>query len=147
MLDVTFRLTASPLSGPVRYGELSRVLGVPEGGQVPLADARAAVLELRRGKGMLLDDADPDTRSAGLVLHQPDRDRGQYAELAPGSRDSGSAVGRDERHADRDPALAGRRRTGQAVRGVADRAAGFTRATGWPTNRTVPASPPSTRWR
>jgi UDP-N-acetylmuramate dehydrogenase len=82
VLDVTFRLTASPLSGPVRYGELSRVLGVPEGGQVPLADARAAVLHLRRGKGMVLDDTDPDTRSAGSFFTNPIVSAGQYAELA-----------------------------------------------------------------
>jgi UDP-N-acetylmuramate dehydrogenase len=82
VLDVTFRLTASPLSGPVRYGELSRVLGVPEGGQVPLADARAAVLELRRGKGMVLDDTDPDTRSAGSFFTNPIVPAQQYADLA-----------------------------------------------------------------
>jgi UDP-N-acetylmuramate dehydrogenase len=82
VLDVTFRLTASPLSGPVRYGELSRVLGMPEGGQVPLADARAAVLELRRGKGMLLDERDPDTRSAGSFFTNPIVTARQYADLA-----------------------------------------------------------------
>jgi UDP-N-acetylmuramate dehydrogenase len=82
VLDVTFRLTASPLSGPVRYGELSRVLGVPEGGQVPLGDARAAVLELRRGKGMLLDERDPDTRSAGSFFTNPIVTARDYAELA-----------------------------------------------------------------
>ncbi len=82
VLDVTFRLTASPLSGPVRYGELSRVLGVPEGGQVPLADARAAVLELRRGKGMVLDGSDPDTRSAGSFFTNPIVSALQYADVA-----------------------------------------------------------------
>jgi len=82
VLDVTFRLAASPLSGPVRYGELSRVLGVSQGGQVPLADARAAVLQLRRGKGMLLDDADPDARSAGSFFTNPIVAASQFAELA-----------------------------------------------------------------
>jgi UDP-N-acetylmuramate dehydrogenase len=87
VLDVTFRLTVSPLSGPVRYGELSRVLGVPEGGRVQLADARAAVLDLRRGKGMLLDDTDPDTRSAGSFFTNPIVTAGQYAELAARAAD------------------------------------------------------------
>jgi UDP-N-acetylmuramate dehydrogenase len=32
---------------------------------------RDAVLELRRGKGMVLDDADPDTRSAGSFFTNP----------------------------------------------------------------------------
>ncbi len=82
VLAVTFRLTASPLSAPVRYGELGRVLGVAEGGRVPLADARAAVLELRRGKGMVLDDADPDTRSAGSFFTNPVVSAAQYARLA-----------------------------------------------------------------
>ena len=82
VLDVTFRLAASLLSGPVRYGELSRVLGVADGGRVPLADARAAVLDLRRRKGMLLDDADPDTRSAGSFFTNPIVTAAQYADIA-----------------------------------------------------------------
>jgi len=99
VLDVTFRLTASPLSGPVRYGELSRVLDVPVGGQVPLADARAAVLDLRRGKGMVLDDADPDTRSAGSFFTNPIVTARQYAELAASvAADSGRAVSAADGH-------------------------------------------------
>lgn len=81
VLAVTFALAVSPLSAPVRYGELSRVLGVQEGGRVPLADARAAVLELRRGKGMLLDPADPDTRSAGSFFTNPVVSQDSYAAL------------------------------------------------------------------
>jgi len=71
VLQVTFRLPVSPLSAPVRYAELGRLLGVAEGGRVPVADARAAVLELRRGKGMLLDETDPDSRSAGSFFTNP----------------------------------------------------------------------------
>jgi UDP-N-acetylmuramate dehydrogenase len=71
VLGVTFRLGAGPLSAPVRYGELARLLGVAVGERVPLADARAAVLQLRRGKGMVLDPADPDTRSAGSFFTNP----------------------------------------------------------------------------
>jgi UDP-N-acetylmuramate dehydrogenase len=71
VLDVTFRLPPSPLSAAVRYAELARLLGVAEGSQVPVADVRAAVLELRRGKGMVLDDADPDSRSAGSFFTNP----------------------------------------------------------------------------
>ncbi len=93
VLDVTFRLAASPLSGPVRYGELSRVLGVSQGAQVPLADARAAVLQLRRGKGMLLDDADPDARSAGSFFTNPIVAASQLAELAA---QVGGTAGPDE---------------------------------------------------
>jgi len=82
ILTVTFRLAASPLSAPVRYGELSRLLGVTEGGRVPLAAARTAVLELRRSKGMVLDDGDPDTRSAGSFFTNPVVTAAQFADLA-----------------------------------------------------------------
>ena len=37
----------------------------------PLADVRAAVLELRRSKGMVLDPHDPDTFSAGSFFTNP----------------------------------------------------------------------------
>jgi UDP-N-acetylmuramate dehydrogenase len=86
VLGVTLRLTPAArsrpaLSGPVRYAELAKSLGVAEGAQVPLADARAAVLGLRRGKGMVLDPADPDTRSAGSFFTNPVILAGQLAEL------------------------------------------------------------------
>ena len=81
VLGVTFRLGRSPLSAPVRYGELARVLGVREGGRVPLAEVRSAVLALRRGKGMVLDPADPDTRSAGSFFTNPVLDLAGFAAL------------------------------------------------------------------
>ncbi len=71
VLGVTFALAREPLSGPVGYAELARTLGVAAGDRVSLADARAAVLGLRRGKGMVLDPADPDTRSAGSFFTNP----------------------------------------------------------------------------
>jgi UDP-N-acetylmuramate dehydrogenase len=71
VLGVTFRLAVDKLSEPVRYAELARRLGVGEGDRVPLAEARAAVLELRRGKGMVLDPDDADTRSAGSFFTNP----------------------------------------------------------------------------
>jgi UDP-N-acetylmuramate dehydrogenase len=91
VLAVTFRLAVSPLSAPVRYGELSRVLGVAEGERVRLADARAAVLMLRRGKGMVLDAGDPDTRSAGSFFINPIVSASAYSALA--ARVSGAANG------------------------------------------------------
>jgi UDP-N-acetylmuramate dehydrogenase len=81
VLGVTFRLAAGELSAPVRYAELAKSLGVGEGERVPLADARAAVLTLRRGKGMVLDPADPDSRSAGSFFTNPVLDPGQLAEV------------------------------------------------------------------
>jgi UDP-N-acetylmuramate dehydrogenase len=82
VLAVTFRLTRSPLSQPVRYRELATRLGVPEGSRAALAEVRAAVLALRRAKGMVLDPADPDTRSAGSFFTNPVIGSGQFAELA-----------------------------------------------------------------
>jgi UDP-N-acetylmuramate dehydrogenase len=96
ILAVTFRLAVSPLSAPVRYGELSRVLGVADGDRVPVASARAAVLELRRGKGMVLAEADPDTRSAGSFFTNPVVSAAQYdalaARIAAGEAGGGEAA-------------------------------------------------------
>jgi UDP-N-acetylmuramate dehydrogenase len=71
VLDVTFGLHPGDLSRPVGYAELARRLGVEVGERAPLADVRTAVLELRRGKGMVLDPADPDSRSAGSFFTNP----------------------------------------------------------------------------
>jgi UDP-N-acetylmuramate dehydrogenase len=71
VLAVAFRLRASPVSGPLRYAELARALGVPVGGTAPVAEVRAAVLALRRGKGMVIDPADPDSASAGSFFTNP----------------------------------------------------------------------------
>jgi UDP-N-acetylmuramate dehydrogenase len=71
VLDVTFALEAGTDSRPVGYAELARRLGIGMGETAPLADVRAAVLELRRGKGMVLDPADPDSRSAGSFFTNP----------------------------------------------------------------------------
>jgi UDP-N-acetylmuramate dehydrogenase len=81
VLGVTFRLRKDPLSAPVRYAELARALGVAEGDRVPLGDARSAVLALRRGKGMVLDPADPDSRSAGSFFTNPVLDDARFAEV------------------------------------------------------------------
>ena len=50
---------------------MARKLGVEIGGTAPLEEVRAAVLELRRGKGMVWDEADPDSRSAGSFFTNP----------------------------------------------------------------------------
>jgi UDP-N-acetylmuramate dehydrogenase len=71
VLDVTFALHPGELSRPVGYAELARRLGVEVGQTAPLADVQAAVLELRRGKGMVLDPGDPDSRSAGSFFTNP----------------------------------------------------------------------------
>ena len=86
VLAVRFALRADRLSAPVRYAELAHALGVPEGGRAPLADVREAVLGLRRGKGMVLDPADPDTRSAGSFFINPVLDLERFAALEGAAR-------------------------------------------------------------
>ncbi len=66
---VRLRLTRTPR--PVRYAELARTLGVAVGDPAPAAEVRQAVLALRRGKGMVLDPDDPDTRSVGSFFTNP----------------------------------------------------------------------------
>jgi UDP-N-acetylmuramate dehydrogenase len=71
VLAVALALDHSRLGRPVRYAELARRLGVEVGEQVPAGDVRDAVLDLRRGKGMVLDAADHDTWSAGSFFTNP----------------------------------------------------------------------------
>ncbi len=71
VLEVTFALSPGPLGTPVRYAELARALGVQLGERAPLAGVREAVLSLRRGKGMVLDAEDPDSRSVGSFFTNP----------------------------------------------------------------------------
>jgi UDP-N-acetylmuramate dehydrogenase len=81
VLAVRYVLEASGLSAPIRYAELARALGVELGERAPLADVRAAVLALRRGKGMVLDPDDPDTVSAGSFFTNPVLDAAAFADL------------------------------------------------------------------
>ena len=74
----------------------------------PLAEVREAVLELRRGKGMVLDPADPDTVSAGSFFTNPILDGGGVLR-ARAARGAPAALPRA-------------RRSGQDLGGLADRA-------------------------
>jgi UDP-N-acetylmuramate dehydrogenase len=81
VLSVTFRLREEAESGPLRYAELTRALGVPVGGSAPLAEVREAVLGLRRRKGMVIDPADPDSVSAGSFFTNPILEHEAYEAL------------------------------------------------------------------
>ena len=81
VLDVVFQLRLATVSEPVGYTALARGLGVEEGERVPLADARAAVLEQRRARGMVLDAADHDTWSCGSFFTNPVLSQARYAAL------------------------------------------------------------------
>ena len=71
VLRVQLRLQRSPLGRLVAYAELAQLLGAKLGAQVPLAEMRAAVLELRRGKSMVVQADDPDSHSAGSFFTNP----------------------------------------------------------------------------
>jgi UDP-N-acetylmuramate dehydrogenase len=71
ILEVTFQLRLADLSAPIRYTELARALGVDVGARVEVEEVRSAVLGMRRAKGMVLDDADHDTWSAGSFFTNP----------------------------------------------------------------------------
>lgn len=68
---VTFRFRPGNLGAPVGYAELARTLGVEVGERAPAAEVRSAVLRLRSRKGMVLDEPDHDTWSAGSFFTNP----------------------------------------------------------------------------
>lgn len=72
-LVLAVELTVHPdgLSEPLRYRELVSALDGSEGDRLPSAQVRGAVLDLRRGKGMVLDPDDHDTWSAGSFFTNP----------------------------------------------------------------------------
>jgi UDP-N-acetylmuramate dehydrogenase len=71
VIDVTYRLRRSDRSNPIAYDELAAKLGVRPADTAPVADVRAAVLDLRRGKRMVLDADDHDTWSVGSFFLNP----------------------------------------------------------------------------
>ncbi|MBF6621574.1 MAG: UDP-N-acetylmuramate dehydrogenase [Patulibacter sp.] len=86
VLSVTFRLQRTEQAQPLRYGELARAVEQADG-PATTALVRREVLRLRRGKGMVIDPDDPDTRSAGSFFTNPivaaadlDRFRARVAE-------------------------------------------------------------------
>jgi UDP-N-acetylmuramate dehydrogenase len=86
VLSVTFRLAVQVRSAPVRYAELAAALGVSPGDQVESTEARSAVIELRQRKGMVIDPADPDTRSVGSFFVNPVLDRAALAAVEAAAR-------------------------------------------------------------
>jgi len=70
VVSATFRLPAVR-TVPAVYPQLAAALEVPAGHEVAAGDVREAVLRLRRSKGMVLDDGDHDTWSAGSFFVNP----------------------------------------------------------------------------
>jgi UDP-N-acetylmuramate dehydrogenase len=81
VLAVEFDLDREGRSAPIRYGELAAALGAEPGSHADPARVRAAVLALRAGKGMVLDDADHDTWSVGSFFTNPVVSAAEFARL------------------------------------------------------------------
>ncbi len=71
IVEVGFTLRKDALSAPILYAELAKALGIAEGERAPLQLVRDTVIRLRRGKGMVVDAADPESRSAGSFFTNP----------------------------------------------------------------------------
>ncbi len=78
-VELAFALDRRAL--PVGYPELARKLGVAVGTPVAPGEVRAAVLELRRRKGMAIDPGDPDSVSAGSFFLNPLLERAELERL------------------------------------------------------------------
>lgn len=76
VLSIDVQLTENrdvpnPMSAPIAYGQLADALGVTIGQRVSIRELRRTVLRLRASKGMVLDDSDHDTWSAGSFFTNP----------------------------------------------------------------------------
>lgn len=81
VLEVEFELRPDGLSAPMRYGELANALGAEQNSRIDAARVRDAVLALRAGKGMVLDEADHDTWSVGSFFTNPVVDQEVFERL------------------------------------------------------------------
>jgi UDP-N-acetylmuramate dehydrogenase len=95
--DVTFEL--GPGSPTLAYPDVRSELERTRNTTPTLADVRNAVLSIRRRKGMVIDPADPDTRSVGSFFTNPVVDAAHRARLisatgerVPGFELAGGAV-------------------------------------------------------
>ena len=77
VLAIECQLSADGLSAPLRFGQLSDIPGQ----RLPVAQVRQQVLELRRAKGMVLDEQDHDTWSAGSFFTNPQVSEQRAAEI------------------------------------------------------------------
>jgi UDP-N-acetylmuramate dehydrogenase len=67
--EVRLRLRPGPPT--VTYPDVVRVFSGRAPGSVTLDEVRQAVLAIRRGKAMVIDESDPDTRSVGSFFMNP----------------------------------------------------------------------------
>lgn len=70
-VELALEVNDDARSRPVAYAQLADSLGVEIGDRALLAGVRSATLSLRAGKGMVLDEHDPDSVSAGSFFTNP----------------------------------------------------------------------------
>ncbi len=78
VLAVTYRLTAGA-DPKIAYKDLKEFFGDRQPG---LSETRAAVLQIRRAKSMVIDENDPNSRSAGSFFKNPIVDVSKHEEIA-----------------------------------------------------------------
>ena len=83
VLDVTFQLRLGTYGPPIEYAELARTLNLEVGQRALIEAVREAVLTLRSRKGMVLDETDHDTWSAGSFFTNPVLPADQVPDGAP----------------------------------------------------------------
>lgn len=71
VLDVQFQLRLGEMTTPITYVELAKKLGIEVGEKAHVVKTREAVLHLRSSKGMLINDSDKDSWSAGSFFTNP----------------------------------------------------------------------------
>lgn len=71
VLEVQFNLRRGEMTTPITYAELATELGIQVGEKADVVKTREAVLKIRARKGMLLDNTDKDTFSAGSFFTNP----------------------------------------------------------------------------
>jgi len=87
--QVTFQLAATAAPA-VRYAELERAFAAQRKTSPTLAEAREMVLALRGAKSMLLDAADPNSRSCGSFFVNPVLSPEQFSAFVVRAQDEGS---------------------------------------------------------
>jgi UDP-N-acetylmuramate dehydrogenase len=87
VISVTFRLRSGG-AATVKYPELQKYIDEHGVTLDDLAGVRAAVIAIRKRKGMVLDPRDPDTRSDGSFFMNPILTAEQYAAFAERAPDA-----------------------------------------------------------
>ncbi len=85
ILDVQFNLRSGEMTSAITYAELAKKLGIEVGEKAQIVATRAAVLELRGAKGMLLNPSDRDSWSAGSFFTNPIVTKDVAAQLPEGA--------------------------------------------------------------